>query len=121
MDNGFIGVLSKKLTKDHGWLLENLVFNCLNNAHEVFYYSYKKECDFLIVKNKEIKKAIQVCYELNEENREREVEGLSEAMEKFRLKEGLLLTNSQEEELKLNGKRIIIKPVWKWLLENHGK
>jgi len=121
LDNGFIGVLSKKLTKDHGWLLENLVFNCLNNAHEVFYYSYKKECDFLIVKNKEIKKAIQVCYELNEENREREVEGLSEAMEKFKLKEGLLLTNSQEEELKLNGKRIIIKPVWKWLLENHGK
>ncbi|MEK6973872.1 MAG: ATP-binding protein [Nanoarchaeota archaeon] len=118
LDNGFIGVLSKKLTNDSGWLLESLVFNCLNRFHEVFYHSDKKECDFLIVKNKEIKQAIQVCYELNEENREREVEGLIEAIEKFKLKEGLLLTNSQEEELKLNGKKIVIKPVWKWLLEN---
>ncbi len=117
LDNGFIGVLSKKLTNDGGWLLENLVFNCLNNFHEVFYYSDKKECDFLIVKNKEVKQAIQVCYELNEENREREIEGLTEAIEKFKLKEGLLLTNNKEEELKLNGKKIVIKPVWKWLLE----
>src|SRR3989344_2688202 len=117
LDNGFIGVLSKKLTNDSGWLLESLVFNCLNNFHEIFYYCDKKECDFLIVKNKEIKQAIQVCYELNEENREREVGGLSEAIEKFKLKEGLLLTNSQEEELELNGKKIVIKPVWKWLLE----
>jgi len=117
LDNGFVGVLSKKLTSDSGWLLENLVFNYLNNNHEVFYYFDKKECDFLIVKNKEIKQAIQVCYELNEENREREMGGLSEAMNKFKLKEGLILTNSQEEELKIGGKKIIIKPVWKWLLE----
>ena len=117
LDNGFIGILSNKLTNDCGWLLENLVFNCLNNFHEVFYYSDKKECDFLIVKNKEVKQAIQVCYELNEENREREIEGLNVAIEKFKFKEGLLLTNNQEEELKLNGKKIVIKPVWKWLLE----
>ncbi len=116
LDNGFIGVLSKKLTKDYGWLLENLVFNCINNKQEVFYYSEKTECDFLIVKNKEIKQAIQVCHELNEKNREREIEGLGEAMKKFKLREGLLLTNSQEEELKLDGKKIVIKPVWKWLL-----
>ncbi len=117
LDNGFIGVLSRKLTKDYGWLLENLVFNCLNNNQEVFYYSGKAECDFLVVKNKEIKQAIQVCYELNEDNRQREIEGLTEAMKKFKLKEGLLLTNSQEEELKLDGKKIFIKQVWKWLLE----
>lgn len=117
LDNGFMGVLSKKLTKDYGWLLENLVFNFLNRNYDVFYYSEKKECDFLVVKNKEVKQAIQVCYELNEKNRERETGGLNEAMEKFKLKEGLLLTNSQEEEIKLNGKKILIKPVWKWLLE----
>ena len=117
LDNGFIGVLSKKLTRDYGWLLENLVLNCLNNNYEVFYYFEKTECDFLVVKNREVKQAIQVCYELNEKNREREIEGLAEAMDKFKLKEGLLLTNSQEEELKLHGKKIVIKPVWKWLFE----
>lgn len=69
LDNGFMGVLSQKITKDYGWLLENLVFNCLNKDYTVFYYSGEKECDFLTVKNKEIKQAIQVCYELNEENK----------------------------------------------------
>ena len=42
-------------------------------GHEVFYYSDKKECDFIIVKNKEIKQTIEVCYELNEDNCEREM------------------------------------------------
>ena len=116
LDNGFIGILSKKITKDTGWLLENLVFNYLNKEYAVFYYSNKNECDFLLIENKEIKKAIQVCYELNEENKQREIAGLTEAMERFKLKEGLLLTNSQEEEIKLDRKTIVVKPVWKWLL-----
>ena len=97
--------------------MENLVFNCLHKDYGVFYHSGEKECDFLTTKNREIKQAIQVCYELNEENSPREIAGLTEAMNKFKLKEGLLLTNSQEEEIKLDGKKIIVKPVWKWLLE----
>ena len=51
------------------------------------------------------------------ENKDREISGLAEAMEKFKLKEGLLLTNSQEEVIQLGGRKIIVKPVWKWLLE----
>ena len=117
IDNGFIGVLSKKLTKDKGWLLENLVFNFLNKDNDIFYYSNKNECDFLLVKNKAVIKAIQVCYDLNEDNREREISGLKEAMDKFRLKEGLLLTNSQEEEIKEKGRKIKVIPVWKWILK----
>jgi len=117
LDNGFIGVLSNKLTKDHGWLLENLVFNCLNKNYEVFYYSAKTECDFLVVENKKVKQAIQVCYNLDEKNKTREYAGLLEAIKKFNLKEGLILTHDQEDELKIEGKKIIIKPVWKWLLE----
>ena len=117
LDNGFIEILSKKLTKDYGWLLENLVFNCLNNKYEIFYYSKKTECDFLIVKNKEVKQAIQVCYNLDEKNREREIGGLNDAMKKFNLKQGLILTHDQENELKIENKKIVVKPVWKWLLE----
>ena len=117
LDNGFIEILSKKLTKDYGWLLENLVFNCLNNKYEIFYYSEKTECDFLIVKNKEVKQAIQVCYNFDEKNREREIGGLNNAMKKFNLKQGLILTHDQENELKIENKKIVVKPVWKWLLE----
>ena len=35
----------------------------------------------------------------------------------YKLKEGLILTLDKEEELILDNKKIIIKPVWKWLLE----
>jgi len=117
LDNGFIEIISKKLTKDKGWLLENLVFNSLDKNQEVFYYSNKVECDFLLVKNKTINQAIQVCFDLNEGNKEREISGLKEAMEKFKLKTGLLLTDNQENEIKFDNKIIKIMPVWKWLLE----
>ena len=119
IDNGFIGVLSKKFTKDKGWLLENLVFNSLNKEHEVFYYSNKSECDFLLVKNKAVINAIQVCYELIDENKDREISGLKDAMETFKLNEGLLLTNNQEEEIKIDKKKIKVVPVWKWLLSEN--
>ncbi len=117
LDNGFLGVLSKKLTRDHGWLLENLIFNCLNKDNDVFYYAGKKECDFLIVRNKEVKQAIQVCYELKEDNKEREIAGLLEAMNQFKLKEGRIIAHDQEENIQKNGKLVKIIPAWKWLLQ----
>ena len=115
-DNGFVTTLSKKVTKDLGWLLENLVYNSLDKEGSVFYYSNKYECDFIVVKDKTVAKAIQVCYDLNENNRDREISGLQEAMETLNLPEGLLLTNSLEEEIKLGKKKIRVLPVWKWLL-----
>ena len=63
--------------------------------------------------------AIQVSYELNEENKQREFDGLLEAIEKFGLKEGLILTFDQEDKFEIEGKRIIAKPVWKWMLESN--
>ena len=64
-----------------------------------------------------ITQAIQVCYNLNKENQKREISGLLEAMNKYKLKKGLILTYEQEEKREVEGKEIIIKPVWKWLLE----
>ena len=121
LDNGFIGVLSKKLSKDDGWLLENLVFINLVKDNDVFYYDNKNECDFIVAKNRKVTSAIQVCYDLNDRNKEREISGIADAMEKFKLKEGLILTNNQEEEIKIESKKIIVKPVWKWLLEEKNK
>lgn len=60
--------------------------------------------------------AFQVCYEVGPENRERETEGLLGAMDEFDLAEGTILTFDQEDELRMKGKRIILLPVWKWLL-----
>ena len=49
--------------------------------------------------------------------KKREVDGLIEALKEYKLKEGLILTFDKGEEFVLDDKKIIIKPVWKWLLE----
>lgn len=117
LDNGFIEVISKKMSPDRGWLLENLVLSKLNKNKDVLYFQEKGECDFVIKEGVKIVLAIQVCYTLNHENRQREINGLQSAMNKFGLKEGLILTYNQEEEFKQDGFNIKVIPVWKWLLE----
>ena len=116
IDNGFISKISMKFTKDDGWLLENLVFTELKNTTDIFYYLEKFECDFVVTENNKVTEAVQVCWNLTQTNKERELNGLLEAMNKLKLKTGLILTNDQEEEIELDGKIIIVKPVWKWLL-----
>lgn len=37
-------------------------------------------------------------------------------MDKFRLKQGLILTHEQDEEIRVKMKKIKVVPVWKWLL-----
>jgi predicted AAA+ superfamily ATPase len=49
--------------------------------------------------------------------KQREIAGLLDAMKRYDLMEGYILTLEDEEILKLDKKNIIIKPIWKWLLE----
>lgn len=116
IDNGLTNRNSMSFSQDKGKMLENTVFINLRKKHkDIFYFQGEKECDFVIKEGTRITQAIQVCYELNRDNREREIEGLKEAMEKFNLKEGLILTYNQEDEFKHEGIKVI--PVWKWLLK----
>jgi len=120
-DNGYIKFLSKEPDAS-GRKLENLVFIELfrragkTENNNISYYADKNECDFVFENNKS-KQLIQVCYLLNEENKQREIDGLIEAMKFFGEKEGLILTNDQEDQMKIQNRKITIKPVWKWLLE----
>lgn len=122
IDNGIPSSLGFRMSSDKGKLLENLVaIELKRREKEIFYYSDKNECDFIIRESNKIIEAIQVCYNLTEENKQRETKGLLDAMEKFKLKEGLILSQEQEEELVLKKKKIKIMPVWKWLLSNQGE
>jgi len=118
VDNGLSAVNSASFSEDKGRMLENLVFLHLRKKYKnIFYFREKYECDFLVGEKNKIIAAIQVCYDLNDDNRDREIEGLDEAIKKLNLKEGLILTFNQEDKLFTSNKRIIIKPVWKWLAE----
>jgi len=119
IDNGFSNVNSASFSKDKGKMLENAVFLGLRrNFKEVFYFQEKNECDFVIKEKEKITKAIQVCFDLNEDNKDREINGLVVALKEFKLKEGFILTFNQTDEFLIEGKKIIVKPAWKWLLKN---
>ena len=117
-DNGFINLLSQSFTRDKGRLFENLVFNQLRKRAEIFYFSGKYECDFICTTNRKVTHAFQACYDLNDTNFERETSGLLEAMRYTGLREGYLLTLDRNEEIEINGLKINILPVWKWILAN---
>ncbi|MFW6025451.1 MAG: ATP-binding protein [Candidatus Woesearchaeota archaeon] len=118
IDNGFSSANTVSFSEDYSKMLENSVFLELNKKYDdIFYYQNKKECDFVVKKKNEIVNAYQVCYKLNDHNLNREINGLYEAMDKFNLEKGLILTYDDEDQFKKNDKTIIVKPVWKWLTE----
>ncbi|MEK6856217.1 MAG: ATP-binding protein [Nanoarchaeota archaeon] len=118
IDNGFSSNNSASFSKDSGKMLENLVFLTLRRKYkDIYYFQEKRECDFIIKEKEKITQAIQVCFDFNEETKNREISGLLEAMKEFKLKNGLILTYKQEDEFKIDGLIIKVLPVWKWLLE----
>jgi len=75
-----------------------------------------KECDFIIKRGTKPVSAIQVCWELNQQNQEREFRRLVEGMETLDIEEGVVLTYNDERKTEFKGRTISILPVWKWLL-----
>jgi hypothetical protein len=118
VDNGISRANSISFSKDKGRMLENTVFQELRRKHrEIFYFREKFECDFLVKEKDKITKAIQVCFELNSDNKTREIQGLIEAMKKTKLKKGTIVTFDQEDSFVLQGFNISLIPAWKWLLK----
>lgn len=117
IDPAFVQRLGFNFSENSGRILENIVYlELLRRGKEVYYYAGKNECDFLIKNGLEVIEAIQVVYQLDVTNKERELKGLSEAMNTYNIKKGLLLTyNTEEMDLTMN-ETIAIVPVWKWLL-----
>ncbi|MCK4532843.1 ATP-binding protein [bacterium] len=120
IDNGLINTIAFRFSKDKGKFLENLVFGELKRrGKEVYYYKTKNnlEVDFLIKEGIKIDTLIQVTQTLSGNKvREREIKALVLAMDELKLKKGLILTEDEEEEIKVKNKTITVIPVYKWLL-----
>lgn len=121
IDHALAKILGFRTSEDRGRTLENIVFIELKRRnYEVFYYSGRKECDFVLREGSSTHQVIQVCLELHDPStKEREIAGLLEAMNAFSLSEGLIITENEEaqEIIEKNGKKyqIAIVPIWKWL------
>jgi predicted AAA+ superfamily ATPase len=119
IDLGLMRQLSFQHSENQGRLLENLVFLELKRqSKSVYYHHHKGECDFVIKEKNSITEAIQVCWSLDEDHtKQREISGLMEAMTAYQLKEGLILTEDENDRLEISDKIITIMPVWLWLLQ----
>jgi len=117
-DHGFLGPISSRLSRNRGKVLENIILSTIAGKGDVFYFQGKNECDFIIVESQVVTSAIQVTYDLNDETRDREIAGMIEALDAFGLEEGTIVTHSQNEEIEVRGKRIMIVPAWKWCLSH---
>ena len=119
IDPAFSLLTGFSLSPNKGRILENIVYIELRRrGKDVFYYSKDRECDFVIREGRRIAEAIQVCHELNDENTDREIGGLLEAMADFNLKQGVIVTSDQEDVRQSGDATILIRPAWKWLLED---
>lgn len=118
IDLGLIRQLSFQHSENQGRLLENLVFLELKRqAKTVYYHHHKWECDFVIREKNSITQAIQVCWSMHDnKTKEREMNGLLDAMTAYHLKEGLILTEDESDCILIDNKKINIMPVWLWLL-----
>jgi predicted AAA+ superfamily ATPase len=118
IDTGLANAVSFQFSENYGRQLENIVFLQLRrNGYEIYYHKNKFECDFIIRTNGKITLAIQVCQSTeNQETGNRELAGLVEAMQEYKLKEGYILTEDQETRIQNNDLTINVIPVWKWLI-----
>lgn len=122
IDHAFSKGIGFRVSEDQGRLLENIVFLELKRRyHDIFFHKDKKECDFVIRQGTQIQAVFQVCVSLDtEEIKRREYSGLIEAMQTYSLNQGFILTDDTESEevveVEMKQYKIIIIPIWKWLI-----
>ena len=115
IDNGFIDINSVSFNEDNGRLLENMVFMHLRRqTPEIYYFSNKKECDFVVFQDGKLKGLYQVCWQLDQNNMDRELAGLLEAMNYFGIKNASLITHDQSDTFIIDEKNITAQPFHQW-------
>ena len=115
-DLGLVQTLSLSKTPDRGHLLENLVFLQLRYQYDIdhiYYLHGNGECDFIVTgdDNRPLK-AIQVCHQLNDENFQRELDGLTEAMKTLHLEEGTIVTLNEKDEFATEAGMVKVVRAW---------
>ena len=120
-DLGLRNAISFNFSENKGRLLENLVFlRLLETEKEIYYYRTKNnlEVDFLVKKKQKVELLIQVCLTLKDfKTRDREIEALVKAMRELKLRWGIIITEDEEDEIKIDSKKIKVIPAYQWLLE----
>ena len=119
VDNGIHNAVAFKFSEDKGKLLENAVYQHLRNTNrEVYYYSEKKEVDFVCKQGLKVKELYNACYSLSDkETLLRETAALIEGMKYFKLKEStIIIAEGNKRQISEQGFTISIVPFYEWAL-----
>jgi len=98
---------------EKGKIIESSIL--MNHDLKFFSRIGNKEVDFIAVKNKKIL-PIEVKYTDN--IKEKEIKGLLKFMEKYNVKEAILVTKDYEKENRIKNRKIKFIPLWKHLIQN---
>ena len=119
IDIGLNNATEFKFSDDRGKALENAVFLELKRrGKEIYYYrDSSSECDFVIYEKNSITEAIQVTFDMSDEDtKKRELKGLLNACRQFGLHRGLIVTYDSEDEVHMDGMEIVMVPFYKWVI-----
>lgn len=129
IDNGFIKAKGFSFSPDRGKLMENLIAielkrRSYNDNSEIYFWKniQREEVDFIIKNGLKVVSLIQSCLSIeNPKTIKREARALVKAAIELKCQNLLILSENTESlmPIEYNGQKfnIIIKPVWKWLLE----
>lgn len=118
LDMGIYSEVSVSTSDNMGRRLENLVFLELRRRYrKLFYYKNQGECDFVTMERGQLKEAIQVCLDVNEENFNRELFGVMEAMQDLKVNIGYIITMDQSDIIERDGLTVKMIPVHEFLTE----
>jgi len=71
--------------------------------------------NFIVFNKGTIAQAVQVCYHLDQDNLERELSGMIEVLEFFKLKRGTIVTLDQNERLERKGLVVDVVTCDEWI------
>lgn len=123
IDAGLSNAIGYRFSENLGRLAENMVAMELKRRQleenlEIYYWKKNYEVDFVVKDRLKVKELIQVCWDISSyETKERELKSLLKAIKEFKLSQGTVITEDFEGEEDADGKKIIYKPLWKWLLQ----
>lgn len=111
-----------------GWRLETIVYIELLRRYrplecDIYYYDETAgEADFVVCRGNSVLQIIQVSYDIsNPKTFKREIKGLLLASGKTGCNNLLLITDSEEKSITVDGKDISIVPAYSWLVDKKIK
>ena len=117
IDTGLEYAVSSRRIPNDGARFENMVYLALRRrTKDISYFDDEGECDFILRERHAVTEAVQACIRLTDENKDREINGLLQALKRFSLPTGTIVTYAQRERLSFGEHTIVVVSFAEWAI-----